>query len=42
MPHWTPAKNNGVNVPVYFNLPVTFALSGGEKNKSKKSKRKDK
>ncbi|HZF99735.1 MAG TPA: TonB family protein [Chitinophagales bacterium] len=29
MPKWTPGNNNGVNVPVYFNLPVTFQLSAG-------------
>ena len=26
MPAWTPGKQNGTNVPVYFNLPVTFKL----------------
>lgn len=29
MPKWSPGNNNGVNVPVYFNLPVTFQLSAG-------------
>jgi len=27
MPKWSPGNNNGVAVPVYFNLPVTFQLS---------------
>ena len=26
MPKWVPGKQNGVNVPVYFTLPVTFKL----------------
>jgi periplasmic protein TonB len=28
MPKWTPGNNNGTTVPVYYNLPVTFQLSG--------------
>lgn len=27
MPKWSPAKNNGVAVSSYFNLPITFNLS---------------
>ena len=26
MPKWVPGKQNGVSVPVYFTLPVTFRL----------------
>jgi protein TonB len=26
MPQWVPGKQNGVSVPVYFTLPVTFRL----------------
>ena len=26
MPQWIPGKQNGVSVPVYFTLPVTFKL----------------
>ncbi|GEM_PF-79275 len=26
MPKWTPGKQNGVNVPVYFTLPISFKL----------------
>jgi len=28
MPKWNPGKQNGINVPVYFNLPVAFNLGG--------------
>lgn len=31
MPRWQPGKNNGVAVPSYFTVPVTFKLSS-EKN----------
>lgn len=26
MPKWIPGKQNGLNVPVYFNLPIQFRL----------------
>ncbi len=28
MPKWKPGKQNGQTVPVYFNIPINFTLSG--------------
>lgn len=28
MPPWKPGKQNGIPVPVYFNLPIKFTLLG--------------
>ena len=30
MPRWTPARQNGRDVPMYFILPVVFALTERE------------
>jgi TonB family protein len=30
MPKWTPGKQNGTNVPVYFNIPIQFQLKGND------------
>lgn len=35
MPAWIPAKNNGQTVASFFNLPVTFKLSGNNKTDGK-------
>jgi len=29
MPNWIPAKNNGKNVAMWFNLPIKFSADGG-------------
>ncbi len=32
MPNWTPAKNNGKNVAMWYNLPIKFNVNGGGSN----------
>ncbi|HZG00346.1 MAG TPA: energy transducer TonB [Chitinophagales bacterium] len=32
MPRWKPGSLDGMNVPIYFNLPVTFELSVGTRD----------
>lgn len=27
MPKWTPGQKNGVNIPVYYNIPILFKLN---------------
>lgn len=31
MPKWTPGKQSGRNVPVYFTIPIVYKLSGNKK-----------
>lgn len=38
MPNWTPGEQRGKTVRVSINLPIRFALSGGEKSKKKERK----
>lgn len=36
MPAWVPGKVGGKDVSSYFNLPITFSLSSGESEETKK------
>ncbi|MBK5722443.1 M56 family metallopeptidase [Dysgonomonas sp. Marseille-P4677] len=33
MPNWTPGKQNGIDVPVYFTLPIVYRLKGKTDNR---------
>lgn len=41
MPKWTPGKQNGKAVDVYYTLPLIFKISGSKKNFSEGEKDKD-
>lgn len=35
MPRWEPGKLNGIKVPVYFNLPITFRLNPNSEDQTR-------
>lgn len=39
MPQWTPAENNGETVKSSFQLPITFELDKGKKEKKRKRRK---